>query len=65
MLVAQSFVEDPRCSAKRSALQLDLSRRSFHRIARELGYHVYRPTLLHALSEDDFDRRMEFAKWYI
>lgn len=62
--VAQSVVEDPRLSTRRASLQLGLSRRTYQRILKDLGIHVYRPQLVQELSEDDYDRRLEFAEWF-
>jgi len=41
-LVAQSVVEDPHLSTRRASLQLGLSRRTYQRILKDLGIHVYR-----------------------
>lgn len=30
---------------------------------KSLNLHIYRPCLLQALNEDDFDRRVEFTEW--
>jgi hypothetical protein len=62
--VAQAFVEKPSTSAQRTANQLDLSRSTLGRILKDLKLKVYRPQLIQSLSEDDFDRRVEFCEWY-
>lgn len=63
-LVAQTFVETPSQSAVRASLQLGISDRSLRRMLKKLNYHCYRPRLIHALTEDDPDRRLEFCEWY-
>jgi len=63
--VAQAVVEDPHCSTRRGALELGITRRTYQRIFNDLNIHVYRPWLVQQLSEDDFDRRLEFAEWYL
>lgn len=42
-----------------------ISRSSYRRLVRELGYHAYRPQLKFELSDDDYDRRMEFCEQWI
>lgn len=65
MRVAQTFVENPRLSGKRAAVQLDLSRRSLHRIMHDLGLKVYRPRLLQELKAVDRPKRVEFCEWFL
>lgn len=62
-LVSQTFVENSNQSAKRVSHQLDIPRRSLRRIMKNLNLNIYRPHLLQALNEDDFDRHVEFAEW--
>lgn len=64
-LVAQVFVEQPTRSANRTSRQFDFSRRSLHRIMRELQLCVYRPHLLQALHASDYMQRREFCEWYL
>jgi transposase len=59
--VRAAFQENPETSTRRAALELNLSRSSLQRMMKELGLKPYRPQLLHALKEDDPDRRCEFA----
>lgn len=63
--VAQSFIESPARSVRKTANELDISRSTLQRIMKELGLKVYRPRLLQALTEDDPDRRLQFAEWYV
>jgi transposase len=59
--VRVAYEENPTTSQRRASLELNLSRSSFQRMMTELGLKPYRPQLLHALNEDDPDRRCEFA----
>jgi transposase len=59
------FEESPGTSEKRASLELNLSRTSLRRMMQELGLKLYRPRLLHALNEDDPDRRCEFAETFL
>lgn len=46
-------------------MELNLSKSSLQRMMKELGLKPYRPQLLHALNEDDPDRRCEFADVFL
>lgn len=59
--VRVNFQQNSESSTRRAALELNLSRTSLRRMMKELGLKPYRPQLLHALNEDDPDRRCEFA----
>lgn len=61
--VLQAFVEDPHNSTRKAAQQLDdISKSSIHRILKSNKYHPYKVRLVHELSEDDFDRRVEYCE---
>ena len=62
--VALSLEDDANQSARRLSTALGFSDRTLRRMLKKLKDHVYRPRLVHALHEDDFDRRMEFCEWY-
>jgi len=64
-LVVNAFGDDPKKSVRQAALDLNLSRSTIQRILHEHGIKPYRPTLLHKLNEDDFDRRVEFSEWFL
>lgn len=55
----------PATSKRRASIELNLSRRSLSRIMKDLKLRMWRPRLLHSLNEDDFDRRTQFAEWYL
>lgn len=63
--VAEHFVEAPSTSQRRAALQLDIPRSSLQRLMKTLKFKAYRPRLLHALNEDDFDRRSQFCEEFL
>lgn len=63
-LVAQAFMESPTKSARRTSRELEISDRSLRRMLKKMNMRCYRPRLLHALNEDDPDRRLEFCEWY-
>lgn len=63
-VVAQAFIEAPTKSARRTSLELEISDRSLRRMLETMKIRCYRPRLLHALTEDDPDRRLEFCEWY-
>ncbi|CAF3839089.1 unnamed protein product [Rotaria sp. Silwood1] len=63
--VRAAFEENPGISARRASLELNLDRSSLRRMIKELGLKPYRPQLLHALNEDDPDRRCEFADIFL
>lgn len=62
--VIQAFTENPTNSAKRTTYQLDLLWSTVGCILKDLKFKVYQPHLLKSLSENYFDRRVEFCKWY-
>lgn len=45
--------------------QLDSSSTSLRRVINKLGLKVYRRQLLRTLNEDDIDRLVEFAEWFV
>ncbi|CAF2547727.1 unnamed protein product [Rotaria sp. Silwood2] len=63
--VRAAFKESPEISTRRATLELNLPRSSLRRMMKELGLKSYRPQLLHALNEDDPDRRCEFADIFL
>jgi len=63
--VRAAFEESPATSLRRASLDLNVSKSSLQRMLKELGFKPYRPQLLHALNEDDPDRRCEFADIFL
>ena len=63
--MAQFYHENPSTSQVRASLQVQISRTSLQRIMKDLKLRLWRPQLIHALNEDDFDRRSQFCQWYV
>lgn len=63
--IRAAFQHSPETSTRRASLELNLARTSLRRMMKELGLKPYRPHLLHALNEDDPDRRCEFADIFL
>lgn len=53
--------ENPNTSVTTGAAAMDMPRASYHRLLKKLDLHPYRPQRVPQLSEDDFDRRIEFC----
>ena len=64
-VVQAAFTESPTKSTRRASLELGISRTSIRRMLHSLGLHPYHPHLVHAMSEDDPDRRIEFCETFI
>ncbi|CAG9829884.1 unnamed protein product [Diabrotica balteata] len=60
--IVQSFVEDPHTSSPRVAQVNDVGRSSVLRVLHKNIFKRYKINLLQELSEDDFDRRLEFTE---
>lgn len=60
--VLQSVVEDPHVSAGAISLNLGISHRSVLRTLHQNDFKPYKIHLVQELSEDDFDRRIEFGE---
>lgn len=60
--VALELEETPQTSTTSLALNNDISRRSIGRILRKEKYYPYKVRLVQELSEDDYDRRVEFCE---
>ena len=63
--VLEAYEENPMMTQRRASLELNLSRSSLQRMMRELRLKPNRPQLLHALNEDDHNRRCEFASIFL
>lgn len=59
--VLQSFVENPHTSIRKVSQQRDISRSAVQRTMKKYRYHPFKIHLVQELSEDDFDRRIEFC----
>jgi len=64
-IVASAYVESPKKSTRRASKELQISRSSLQRIITDIGLKPYKPHLLHALNEDDPDKRMQFCEIFL
>ena len=55
-------IENPVNSTEQRALNHNMSRYSVQKITKREKFHPYKIKLLQELSEDDFDRRIEFCE---
>lgn len=60
--VILDVVENPKTSAQQLALNHNMSRYSIQKITKREKFRPYKIHLLQELSEDDFDRRIEFCE---
>lgn len=60
--IAAELQENPRTSTTSLSLSYNVSRRSVSRILKKEKYFPYKVQLVQELSEDDFDRRMDFCE---
>lgn len=60
--VLQSFVEDPSISLRRVSSAQDISLGSTSKIMKLNQWHPYKIVLVQELSDDDFNRRVEFCE---
>ena len=63
--VSSVLIKSPQTSVRRMSARLSISRSSVHRIYKELGFKPHIPRLVHALNEDDYDRRSEFGEPFL
>jgi hypothetical protein len=61
-VVESAFSQNPQKSTRRAKQELDISRTSTQRMLHDLKLKPYHSHLLHAMTEDDPDRRVEFSK---
>ena len=65
VIVAAAFLHSPKKSIRQALKELNISQTSLHRILHDIGLKPYRPHLLHALNEDDPDKRLEFCENFV
>ena len=63
-MVLERFTTSPRKSATRCARETGVSSKSVRRILKAIKWKVYISRLLHAINDDDPDRRMQFCEWF-
>lgn len=59
--VLQNIIENPHNPLSRIAQEYGVDRKSVTKILKTHGYHPYKIRLVQELSEDDYDRRVEFC----
>ncbi len=57
--IAELMVKSPETFSRKGSLQMDILWSSFIRARRKSKFTCYRPRLIHALNEDDPDRRLQ------
>jgi len=62
--VLQQFTRSPQKSVKQCSHETRVSQSSVQRILKSANWKVYIPRLLHAMNEDDTDRRLEYCEWF-
>ena len=62
--VLPQFTRSPQKSVKQCSRKTGFSRSSVQRILKSAKWKVYIPRLLHAMNEDDTDRRLEYCEWF-
>jgi hypothetical protein len=63
--ISSILEEEPQTSIYRMSSQLNIPRSSVQRIYKSMGFKLYIPRLVHALNEDDFDRRVEYCETFL
>ena len=61
-IIRVAFSLSPTKSTRRASMELNISGASIRRLLSQLRLKAYRPHLVHAMSEDDPDRRVEFCE---
>jgi len=64
VMVLESSTTSPRKSATQCARETGVSSTHVRRILKAVKWKVYIPRLLHAINDDDSDRRMQFCEWF-
>ena len=64
-IIRGAFSLSPTKSTRRASMELNISRTSIRRLLSQLGLKAYRPHLVHAMSEDDPDCRVEFCEAFL
>lgn len=63
--VVDAIEHQPETSQRRLSAQLNLSASSINRILNERGFHPYRLRHRHALNDEDFESRVDFASNFL
>ena len=60
--VLQSFVENPHTSIRKTSQQCDISKSTVQTTLKKYNYHPIKIRLVQELSENDYNKRMEFCE---
>jgi len=63
-MILERLTTSPRKSATQCARETGVSSTSVRRILKAVKWKVYIPRLLHAINDEDPDRRMQFCEWF-
>lgn len=63
-VVLQALTRSPQKSLRQCFNETGIKKDSVHRILKANKWRPYIPRLLHALNEDDPDRRVQFCEWF-
>ena len=63
-MVLERLKTSPRKSATQCARETDVSSTSVRRVLKAVTWKVYIPRLLHAINDDNPDRRRQYCEWF-
>ena len=63
--LVENLLRSNKKSIRQSAREIGIPKSSVHRMLKRAHWKSYIPTLIHALNEDDLDRRVQFCEWYL
>ena len=63
--VMQVFARSPNKSLRQCFREIGIKKAILHRTLRAQKWKPYNPRVVHALNEDDEDRRLQFCEWFL
>lgn len=63
--ISERIEAEPTVSTRQLAVEVGVHQSSIVRCLKKHNFHPYKATKVQALSDDDYDRRMEFCQWII
>lgn len=63
--VLETYHRSPRKSVRQASREVGISKTSVQRILKRCHWKSYIPRFVHAINEDDPDRRVEYCEWYL
>lgn len=64
-VILAKVAASPRKSTRRTSMELGIPRTTLRRVLKKHRWHPYKLQLLHHMTEDDPDRRMEMCDWFL